>query len=160
MKKSLLALALAGIAAAAVAQPVTQSGWARVVSVTPLTTEVRVDVPGDCREVRHGGNASGAVVGAVLGGIVGNRFGGGTGRAAATAAGVMGGAILGDQLSGGSTETRCTPNRSYYEGRPDGYEVVYEYAGVQGRMRTHEFPGHEIQVDVTITPRAASGYRR
>lgn len=160
MKKSILALALAGISAAAMSQPITQTGWARVVSVTPVTTEVRVDVPGDCRQIRQGGNGSGAVVGAVLGGIVGNRFGGGSGRAAATAAGVMGGAILGDHLQGGSSSVQCEPNRSYYEGRPDGYEVVYEYAGVQGRMRTHDFPGHEIQVDVTIAPRGAGGYRR
>lgn len=150
-KQAFFGIALLALAAGAHAQTAAYSSYARVVSVTPVMSQVRVDVPGDCAPTR-GATGSGAIVGAVVGGIVGNRFGGGSGRAAATAAGVMGGAILGDRLEGGR-DSHCAGGRSYYEERPDGYEVVYEYGGVQGRVRTTEFPGHDIPVDVRVTPR-------
>lgn len=160
-KQHLVFAALVTTALGVSAQSVSHTTYARVVSVKPLISEVKVETPVDCDIVRSESTGTGAVIGAVVGGVVGNRFGGGTGRAAATAAGVIGGAVIGDQLEKGSGAERCVASKTYIEERLDGFEVFYEYAGMQGRVFMKEAPGHEIPVTVRVTPSVAEQvYRR
>jgi len=160
MKKSLTVTLLGAIGAAflatsAHADSTTFRGHARVVSVTPVMTQVRVVAPPDCYtgRLQPQSNPTGAVVGAVLGGVVGSRFGGGSGRDVATALGVVSGAVIGNNMgsSSGSAQEVCE-SRVYYEARPDGYDVVYDIGGYQGTVRTAEFPGRDIPVEVRVTP--------
>lgn len=156
---TLAAVSALGLAAhgAASAQEV-----GRVISSTPIVTQVNVPkqvctqevVPVPTGRSIHGGSGAGAVMGAVAGGAMGNAVGQGSGRALATMIGVLGGAILGDQIEGGGgpqvahqTINRCTTQNTV-ESRANGYQVVYEYAGKQYSVHMPSDPGPTIALQI------------
>ncbi len=149
--------------------------YARVVSVDPITREVRRDVPvrecwDETRAVRgydpRNGTAGGAILGGLLGGAVGNQIGRGDGRRAATVAGAIIGAAVGHDVAeqrraaegrvpGPREETveRCeTRYESQSEQRNDGYRVTYEYQGRTYQTRLPYDPGEKIRVRVAVSP--------
>jgi uncharacterized protein YcfJ len=149
--------------------------YARVVSVDPITREVRREVPvrecwDETRAVRgydpRNGTAGGAILGGLLGGAVGNQIGRGDGRRAATVAGAIIGAAVGHDVAeqrraadgrvpGPREETveRCeTRYESQSEQRNDGYRVTYEYQGRTYQTRLPYDPGEKIRVRVAVSP--------
>jgi uncharacterized protein YcfJ len=131
--------------------------YGRVLSSTPLTTQVSVPRQ-DCADqqayVQPPTSGGGAVVGGVLGGLAGNAIGAGGGRALATAAGAVAGALVGNNVEAVNTApvpvttTNCTYSRSVRT-RVTGYDVVYEYNGQQHRTRLARDPGDRIALDLT-----------
>ena len=115
-----------------------QQETARVVSTTPVLTQVAVPRQVCSQQqvqVQSQKSGAGGIMGAVAGGAIGSNIGGGDGRAIATLIGVIGGAMLGDKIEGpGQTQTQnvqtCT-TQTFYETRTTAYNVVYEYGGKQ-----------------------------
>jgi uncharacterized protein YcfJ len=150
-----LALGLAGGAHAA-------AEYGTVVSSTPVYAQVPASdrvCTDDVVTTAPRTTGAGAVAGAIFGGVIGNQFGHGAGRAAATGLGVVLGSAIGNQAEANgtppqtSTVQRCQ-NVSRYEDRVVGYDVVYEYAGMQRTARMAQDPGgpgSRIAVDVNIT---------
>jgi len=98
-------------------------------------------------------SGAGAAMGAIAGGAIGNSVGGGAGKAAATVIGVIGGAIVGDRIEGTppvqmQTVQNCG-TQTFYENRPVGYNVVYEFAGKQYSVQMPNDPGPTIQLQVS-----------
>ena len=151
MKKPALVLLLAAAAPWASAQQ--EQG--RVLSATPIVQQVGVPQQVCGNETVYTGprtSGGGAVLGAIAGGAAGNAIGGGSGRAAATAIGLIGGALLGNQIEGNGRPAyqdvqRCQ-TQTFYENRPVGYNVVYEYAGRQYTTQTQSDPGRYLDVQV------------
>jgi uncharacterized protein YcfJ len=149
----LAALAVSSVVPAAFAQ---EQG--RVISTTPVITQVAVPRQVCTNEVvqtqSSGKSGAGAAIGAVAGGAVGNAVGSGTGRAAATMIGIFGGAILGDKIEGGTPTTqsqtvqRCN-TQTFYENRPTAYNVVYEFNGKQYQVQLPQDPGPFVSLQVT-----------
>lgn len=141
--------------------------YARVVSRTPIYTQVQVAEPTQqCHqqqvvynEPRHN-NLAGTLLGGIIGGVVGHQFGGGRGRDVATAIGAVVGANVGSQsgrYNGGSQhvsyQTRCqTVNTYRYEQRLQGYDVTYSYDGRLYSTRLPYDPGNRMQVQVNVQP--------
>jgi uncharacterized protein YcfJ len=186
--KLMLKLAVAGllvsVAGTAAADPRGRSGvdYARVVDVTPIVRQVRIETPArECwqeteyqtiRREAPGyrqGSPLPALAGGIIGGVVGHQFGSGSGKAAMTAVGALVGASMGAQAedrrvySGG-------PSRASYEERPvtvqhcqttttyqveerlEGYRVTYVYGGRRYQTTTASHPGRTIPVRVTVVP--------
>jgi uncharacterized protein YcfJ len=190
MKNKLkLKLALAGllvcVAGAASADPRVRSGgveYARVVEVTPIVRQVRIETPArECwqeteyRTVRRddyyrGGGVDSPVptiAGGIIGGVIGNQFGSGSGRDAMTAVGAILGASIATEAArddsyrrGGSsyerrpvTVERCETRVSYHEEeRIEGYRVTYVYAGREYMTTMASPPGNRIPVRVSVVP--------
>ena len=100
-------------------------------------------------------NVGGAIVGGLLGGILGHQIGNGRGNDAATAGGAIAGAAIGAN-AGRETATRdvqrCTtvqPNA----GRPDYWDVTYDFKGVRHRIQMRTPPGPTITVNGNGEPR-------
>ena len=152
---SIAALALAGSGAYAAAE------YGTVVSSTPVYGQVPASQRVCSDEVVTTAprtTGAGAVAGALIGGVVGNQFGHGAGRAAATGLGLVLGSAIGNQAEASgaapqaTTVQRCQ-NVSRYEDRVVGYDVVYEYAGMQRTARMAQdpgVPGSRIAVDVAV----------
>jgi uncharacterized protein YcfJ len=150
---SCFAAAMAAFSGAAFAQ---EQG--RVISTTPVITQVavprqvcaneQVTTPGQQK------SGAGAVIGGVAGGVIGNAAGHGNGRAAMTMIGLVGGAILGDKLEGNNAQAqtqnvqRCT-TQTFYENRPTAYNVVYEFNGKQYQVQLPQDPGPFVSLQVT-----------
>jgi uncharacterized protein YcfJ len=106
----------------------------------------------------YGGNVNvpGAIAGAVIGGILGHQIGGGRGQDIATAGGAVGGAALGanigrsDQQVATRDVQRCTNVSS---GRPDFWDVTYEFRGIAHRAQMTAAPGPTILVNREGEPR-------
>jgi uncharacterized protein YcfJ len=162
-KSALTLVALAAVSAGALAQDV-----GRVVSSTPVITQVAVPRQVCAQEVQQvqtvtpaSKTGAGALMGAIAGGAMGNAVGNGNGRAAATALGLFFGAVVGDKVEGGSqaqvSTTQQTVNRcstqNFLENRTTAYNVVYEYAGKQYSVQMPQDPGPTIQLQVApLTP--------
>jgi uncharacterized protein YcfJ len=102
-------------------------------------------------------NVPGAVVGAVIGGILGHQVGGGRGRDAATAGGAVAGAAIGANAGRGDGAVtvdrdvqRCKTAAS---GRPEYWDVTYNYRGVEHRVQMSAPPGKTIAVNRNGEPR-------
>lgn len=174
---------LACVAGTAAADPRSRSGveYARVVDVTPIVRQVRVETPArECwreteyRTVRHeeryydgrpAGSAVPAIAGGILGGVIGSQFGSGSGRDAMTALGVVVGAGMAAEAARNDghrqvsyeqrpvTVERCQTTVAYQtEERIDGYRVTYVYAGREYTTTTASHPGNRIPVRVTVVP--------
>lgn len=174
---------LACVAGTAAADPRHRSGveYARVVDVTPIVRQVRVETPArECwqeteyRTVRHeeryyddrrSGGAVPAIAGGILGGVIGSQFGSGSGRDAMTAVGVLVGASVASEAARNDghrevsyerrpvTVERCQTTVSYQtEERIEGYRVTYVYAGREYTTTTASHPGNRIPVRVTVVP--------
>lgn len=142
--------------------------WADVIEAEPVTRTVRQPVESEVcwqeevyREVPEHRSKAPQIVGAILGGIIGNQFGGGSGQDAMTLAGAtLGHAIAKDsqrrknpQKFYASLEDRCGINTEWKESRVVlGWDVTYEYQGVQYLTRMAKEPGDQIQVQVNVEP--------
>ena len=95
----------------------------------------------------------GEIIGGLVGGLVGNQVGKGSGKTAATGAGALIGAIVGDNLQSGYSsrsqkrfcETRERPKKVI-----TGYNVTYEYNGIQQSGRLSYAPGEYVDVSVGV----------
>jgi uncharacterized protein YcfJ len=148
-----IATALCALSGAAFAQ---EQG--RVISTTPVITQVAVPRQVCSNEQvttqTQQKSGAGALMGGIAGGAMGNAVGNGSGRAAATMIGIFGGAILGDKIEGGQPQAntqnvqRCT-TQTFYENRPTAYNVVYEFNGKQYQVQLPQDPGPFVSLQVT-----------
>jgi uncharacterized protein YcfJ len=107
----------------------------------------------------HGGmNVPGAIIGAVVGGVLGHQVGGGRGQDIATAGGAVAGAAVGANVGRGTQQAptrdvqRCAATSS--QGRPDYWDVTYNFRGIEHRMQTTAPPGPTVTVNGRGEPRA------
>ncbi len=154
---------LIGVSASGLAQA--RQERARVLSSTPVVE--RIAVPREvCRDetvvVPGRKTGAGAVIGGIAGGAMGNAIGDGNGRALATVIGLVGGAVVGNRIEGHGQPTtqvvRQCHTQTHYQSRTVGYDVVYQYAGVQYQVQMPEEPGRYVRVNVT--PAMASSHQR
>jgi len=99
--------------------------------------------------------SEGEVIGGIVGGLVGNQVGSGSGKTAATGAGALIGAIVGDSLAGGGTRSsrgtkRFCETRERAKKVITGYNVTYEYSGVQQTGRLSYSPGDYVDINVGV----------
>ena len=104
---------------------------------------------------RGGPNVPGAIAGAVIGGILGHQIGGGRGRDVTTAAGAVGGAALGANVGrdGGVYSQDVQRCRDVSSGRPDYWDVTYNFRGQEHRVQMSAPPGRTIPVNRDGEPR-------
>ena len=100
-------------------------------------------------------NVPGAIAGAIIGGVLGHQVGGGRGRDVATAGGAVAGAAIGANAGGGSygygqNVQRCSTVPS---GRPDYWDVTYNFRGVEHRVQMSAPPGPTVTVNGNGEPR-------
>jgi uncharacterized protein YcfJ len=148
-----VAIAAFGVSTAAWAQ---EQG--RVISSTPVFSQVAVPRQVCTNEQvttqTEQKSGAGALMGGIAGGAIGNAVGNGNGRAAATMIGIFGGAILGDKVEGGRVQAntqnvqRCT-TQTFYENRANGFNVVYEFNGKQYQVHMPSDPGAFVNLQVT-----------
>jgi uncharacterized protein YcfJ len=163
MTSKLLLTLAASAAALSVLPAAAQQETARVISSTPVMTQVAVPRQVcSSQQVTTPGQKSGAggILGAIAGGALGSNVGGGDGRIAATMIGVIGGAMLGDKIEGAGTPKTenvqsCT-TQTFYETRTSAYNVVYEYAGKQYTVQMPNDPGPFLRLQITPVPAAVA----
>lgn len=159
MKSKLLAFALLAPAFAQAQPGVVQDTVevARVIAVAPLPgpqVARRVCHPVEAYERPAEHSAAGAVLGGLTGALIGSRFGAGHGRDALTVAGAIGGAVAGDRIAAANAAPppdwdRC--ETVYVPGRPSGFQVTYEHAGLQSTVVMDHDPGTTVRVRRTVT---------
>ncbi|MES3012999.1 MAG: beta/gamma crystallin-related protein [Pseudomonadota bacterium] len=105
---------------------------------------------------RRSANIPAGIAGAVIGGILGHQVGGGTGKDLATAGGAIGGAVIGANIGRGGAQTQDVQRCSTVpgDGRPDYWDVSYEFRGVQHRVQMQNPPAATIKVNAQGEPRA------
>jgi len=145
--------------------------YAKVVSVEPITQNIRISTPRqECwqEQVSHYEqpqyrSATPTIVGAIVGGLIGNELGH---NKDAKKAGVLAGSVLGGSIGRDigrkhagpgqryyTTEQRCETYQDFHnEERITGYHVGYKYHGNIYHTRTQNHPGDRIKVRVTVTP--------
>lgn len=105
---------------------------------------------------RGSANVPGAVVGALLGGVLGHQVGSGRGNDAATAGGAIAGGLVGANVGrGGGADRdvqRCETTSN--AGRPEFFDVTYNFRGQEHRMQTASPPGRTVTVNERGEPRA------
>lgn len=136
------------------------SAWAVEYGTVISSTQVVASVPvpqRQCVEEQHvyppRSSGAGALIGAIAGAAIGSSVGSGAGQAAATGLGLVAGSVIGDRI-----ETEGTPAPTQIvqrcrtvtrlEQRTVGYDVVYEYQGMQRTARLAQEPGERIALDV------------
>lgn len=127
-----------------------------VIATTPVTQRDCVVEPGAAPASR-GNSGAGAIAGAVVGAALGNALGGGTGRAMATGIGMIAGAALGNHAEAEEAARTAAPVQRCrdvvrQEQRVVGYDVVYDYQGVQRSVRLPQPPGDRIALEVSVVP--------
>jgi uncharacterized protein YcfJ len=139
---------------------------ARVLSVEPITTTVRIAVPQtECyqqqvrRPVYSRGGDGAALVGGIVGSVIGHNID--NGRGAATVAGAIIGAAVGRTMAQDTDdyyetigyENRCDVYPRYQiQQHLEGYAVTYRYQGQVYTTRMHDYPGRFIRVRVDVSP--------
>lgn len=98
-------------------------------------------------------NVGGAVAGAIIGGIIGHQIGSGRGNDAATAGGAIAGAAIGSQAGGGGGTRDVRRCETAYRGRPDYWDVTYQFRGVEHRIQMSAPPGRTLLVNARGEPR-------
>jgi uncharacterized protein YcfJ len=109
---------------------------------------------------RNGPNVGGAVLGAILGGVLGHQVGGGRGNDVATGVGALAGGAIGANSGRGNygqnTTTRdvqrCTTTTN--RGRPDYWDVTYNFRGVDHQVQMTARPGSTVRVNWQGEPRS------
>jgi uncharacterized protein YcfJ len=103
-------------------------------------------------------NIPGAIVGGIVGGILGHQIGGGRGQDIATGVGAVGGAAVGANVGRGygndvvtQDVQRCTTTP--HSGRPDYWDVTYNFRGYEHRVQLTSPPGNTILVNDRGEPR-------
>lgn len=108
---------------------------------------------------RGSASVPGGIAGALIGGILGHQIGGGTGRDLATVGGAVAGAAVGANLGrdrGGrqlvdQDVQRCSSQTT--PGRPEFWDVTYEFRGIEHRVQMTSPPGPSIAVNGNGEPR-------
>lgn len=159
MNPRIAALALAALGGASSLARATEYGT--VLSSTPVLASVPV-TQRECVAERAAtpareGSGVGALAGAVVGAAIGNAFGSGTGRALSTGIGMIAGAALGNHAEAEEVARSAPPAQrcrdvTRYEQRAIGYDVVYDYQGVQRSVRLAQPPGDRIALEVQVMP--------
>jgi uncharacterized protein YcfJ len=109
------------------------------------------------QERNDAANVPGAIAGAVIGGVLGHQIGGGRGRDVATAGGAVAGAAIGANVGGGGTQVysqdvqRCATVQG--RGRPEYWDVMYYFRGLQHHVQMSNPPGRSITVNGNGEPR-------
>jgi uncharacterized protein YcfJ len=150
-----------------------KSAYARVIEVTPVYREIRVEQPVEkCWQepvrsryrTQHYSNSAGATLaGGLIGGIIGHQFGSGRGNKLATAVGTIIGAQAGHDAGRDldpyyeESYTRykdvCeVQTTSRYEEVADGFKVKYSYNGKNYLTHMPYNPGERIKINVTVNP--------
>jgi uncharacterized protein YcfJ len=107
-------------------------------------------------EDRGGANIPGAIAGAVIGGVLGHQVGGGRGRDVATAGGAVAGAAVGANVGrggGGVYDRDVQRCENVSSGRPEYWDVTYNFRGIQHRAQMSAPPGRTITVNGNGEPR-------
>ena len=105
---------------------------------------------------RGDANIGGAILGGILGGVLGHQVGGGRGRYVATAVGVLGGGAVGANVNRNNNNTtehdvqRC---ETVQNGRPEQWDVRYNFKGIEHNMQMTTPPGATISVNRNGEPR-------
>lgn len=166
MKKSFVTGAVAGAVlvtaggAFAGYQEYTKARPAKVLSAKQLTREVKIPRQ-DCHDetvtrtkpVKDQNRLLGTGLGALVGGVLGHQIGGGNGKTLATVAGAAAGGYAGNKIQQKTqqadtyttTEQRCTTAYDVKK-EPAGFDVVYEYQGLQHHVRMNRDPGDSLPV--------------
>jgi len=102
-------------------------------------------------------SAGGALIGGILGGILGHQVGNGTGRDIATVGGAVAGAAIGAQ-AGREVDVLSTRNVQRCEsvppqGRPDYWDVTYQFRGMEHHVQMTSAPGPTVTVNDAGEPR-------
>ena len=100
-------------------------------------------------------NIGGAVVGALIGGVLGHQVGSGRGNDLATAVGALAGGAVGANTNRGTNAQnvrRCSNVPT--SGRPDYWDVTYNFRGQEHRVQMAERPGRTVTVNGRGEPRA------
>jgi uncharacterized protein YcfJ len=102
-------------------------------------------------------NIGGGIVGAIIGGVLGHQVGGGRGKDLATAGGAVAGAAVGANVGRGSSgaydrDVRRCENTS--SGKPEYWDVTYNFRGVEHRIQMTTPPGKTVAVNQKGEPRA------
>lgn len=147
--KMLVGAVVASFAMGASAQEIVQHGYARVISVDPISSPGFRTVPRTtCTLIERQSN-SGPVVGAIVGGAVGNSMA--KDRTAGTVVGAIAGAVIGDHVTEGQTSPRehCTTyhDKEYFN-RVNAYNVTIEYEGELRTVRMLRAPADRVPVKV------------
>ena len=166
MKRPMIMATLVGAGVAATAGSVaaykmlTKDNYAEVVSVTPLTEQVRTprQVCNDVavtrqQPVKDPNRVTGTVIGAIAGGVIGNELGGHGSNTGAKIAGAAVGGLAGNKIQQNmqqnatyaSTEQRC---QTVFDvsAQPAGYRVVYRLGDTTGHVQLDHDPGPRIPV--------------
>lgn len=111
--------------------------------------------------VQNGGSANvpGAVIGAVIGGIIGHQVGSGRGNDVATVGGAVAGAAVGANVGRGGGQVTATQDvqrcaSAPSNGRPDYWDVIYNFRGQDHRVQMLAPPGPTVTVNRKGEPRA------
>lgn len=102
-------------------------------------------------------NVGGAVIGGVIGGILGHQVGSGSNRDVATVSGAVVGAVVGSQVGRDAAVVttrdvqRCASVPA--QGRPEFWDVVYQFRGVEHHVQMTAPPGPTVQVNENGEPR-------
>jgi uncharacterized protein YcfJ len=166
MSIRLSTLGLAALCGAAATSGAWAAEYGTVISSTPVMSSAPVQQRECIDEAapapRRSSNGAGAAVGALFGAALGNAMGGGSGRALSTGIGMIAGAALGNHAEAqeaagrdAGTVQRCR-DVTRTEQRVVAYDVVYEYQGVQRRVRMAQPPGERILLDVQVVPAGAA----
>ena len=107
------------------------------------------------QQVDSDANIGGAIIGGILGGVLGHQVGGGRGRDVATAGGAIAGAAIGNDAGGGGfgydrNLRRC---ETVAAGRPEYWDVAYNYRGIEHHVQMSSPPGATIAVNMNGEPR-------
>ena len=108
---------------------------------------------------RGNANVPGAIAGAVIGGILGHQVGGGRGQDIATAGGAVAGAAVGANAGrdrGGQQITTQNVQRCANvpgQGRPEYWDVTYNFRGQEHRIQMMHPPGPTVTVNRQGEPR-------
>jgi len=108
-------------------------------------------------EDRSGANVPGLIVGGIIGGVLGHQIGGGRGRDVATVGGAVAGAAVGANVNRGGGQVydrdvqRCDTVSG--SGRPEYWDVRYEFRGIEHRAQFSSPPGPTITVNDQGEPR-------
>lgn len=115
----------------------------------------REQIPQDRRQA----NVPAAIAGAIIGGIIGHQLGSGSGQDIATVGGAVAGAAVGAHVGRDgepSVQTqdvqRCESVPS--QGRPDYWDVTYNFRGQEHRVQMTTPPGPTVTVNERGEPRA------
>ena len=106
-------------------------------------------------------NVPGALVGAVIGGILGHQVGGGTGKDLATVGGVVAGGVVGSNVGHAVANGQYGHTRDVQrcdnipqQGRPDYWDVTYNFRGQEHHVQMTTPPGATVTVNRQGEPRA------